>query len=103
MAGIMVAVGRISFEQANQNGREVMSDKFDELAKSMAQSVTRRGALKKFGVGLAGIALASLGLGNQAQASPRGCSSVPISCNLFGCGCCPNNKHCIRLCNIACS
>src|SRR5437899_2229225 len=37
-----------------------MNNKFDELAKNMAQSVTRRGALKKFGVGLAGIALASL-------------------------------------------
>ena len=39
-----------------------MNDKFDELAKNMAQSVTRRGALKKFGVGLAGAVLASLGL-----------------------------------------
>jgi hypothetical protein len=45
----------------NHNERKVMNDKFDELAKNMAQSVTRRGALKKFGVGLAGIALASLG------------------------------------------
>ena len=33
-----------------------MNDQFDELAKGMAQSVTRRGALKKFGVGLAGVA-----------------------------------------------
>ena len=32
-------------------------NKFDELTKSLAQSVTRRGALKKFGVGLAGMAL----------------------------------------------
>jgi hypothetical protein len=31
-----------------------MNNKFDELTKSIAQSVTRRGALKKFGVGLAG-------------------------------------------------
>jgi len=35
-----------------------MNNQFDELAKGMAQSVTRRGALKKFGVGLAGMALA---------------------------------------------
>ena len=35
-----------------------MNNKFDELTKNMAQSVTRRGALKKFGVGLAGMALA---------------------------------------------
>ena len=45
-----------------------MNDQFDELAKGLAQSVTRRGALKKFGLGLAGIALASLGLANKAQA-----------------------------------
>ena len=48
-----------------------MNDKFDELARNMAQSVTRRGALKKFGVGLAGIALASLGLVNKAEANPK--------------------------------
>ena len=46
-----------------------MNNKFDELAKGMAQSVTRRGALKQFGVGLAGIALASLGLQNGASAA----------------------------------
>src|SRR5258708_15192599 len=37
-----------------------MNNKFDELAKGLAQSVTRRGALKKFGLGLAGMALARL-------------------------------------------
>ncbi len=47
-----------------------MNDKFDELTMSMAQSVTRRGALKKFGIGFAGFALASLGLANKAQAHP---------------------------------
>ncbi|HEY5913992.1 MAG TPA: twin-arginine translocation signal domain-containing protein [Verrucomicrobiae bacterium] len=45
-----------------------MNDKFDKLAKGLAQSVTRRGALKKFGAGLAGIALAALGLANKAEA-----------------------------------
>ncbi len=48
-----------------------MNDKFDELAKGLAQSVTRRGALKKFGVGLAGIALACFGLANKAEAAPK--------------------------------
>jgi len=48
-----------------------MNDKFDELAKNMDQSITRRGALKKFGVGLAGMALACFGLGNKAQADPK--------------------------------
>ena len=42
------------------NERKNMNNKFDELTKNMTQSVTRRGALKKFGVGLAGIALARL-------------------------------------------
>src|SRR6266487_3640874 len=41
-----------------------MSERFDELAKGLAQSLIRRRALKKFGVGLAGIALATLGLAN---------------------------------------
>ena len=35
-----------------------MNNQFDELAKGIAQSVSRRAALKKFGVGLAGAALA---------------------------------------------
>jgi len=43
-----------------------MNDKFDELAKNMAQSVTRRGALKKFGVGIAGLA----GAGEQGSSRP---------------------------------
>ena len=45
-----------------------MNNKFDELARNMAQSVTRRQALRRFGVGIAGIALAWLGLANGAQA-----------------------------------
>ncbi len=39
-----------------------MNDKFDELAKSLAQPVTRRGALQKFGLGA--VLLASFGLPN---------------------------------------
>ena len=52
--------------------RKVMNDKFDELAKGLAQSVTRRGALKKFGLGLAGIAVASHISANRDWASPEG-------------------------------
>jgi len=48
-----------------------VNNKFDELAKGLAQSVTRRGALKKFGVGLAGMALACFGLANKAEAGPK--------------------------------
>ena len=49
-----------------------MNSQFDELTKSMGQSVTRRAALKKFGVGLAGMALACFGLANKAEASRGG-------------------------------
>ena len=48
-----------------------MNDKFDELAKGLAQSVTRRAALKKFGVGFAGALGVALGFPNRAQADPR--------------------------------
>ena len=47
-----------------------MNNQFDELTKSLAQSVTRRAALKKFGVGIAGMALACFGLANKAAAGP---------------------------------
>ena len=50
-----------------------MNNKFDELTKSLAQSVTRRAALKKFGVGLAGMALACFGLANKAEAAKNNC------------------------------
>ena len=56
-----------------------MNNKFDELTKSLAQSVTRRAALKKFGVGLAGMALACFGLANKAEAGP--CRPGGAQCN----------------------
>jgi hypothetical protein len=57
-----------------------MKNRFDELTKSLAQSVTRRGALKKFGVGLAGMALACFGLANRAEADSRGCRAYRKPC-----------------------
>ncbi len=50
-----------------------MNDKFDQFTKSMARSVTRRAALRRFGVGVAGAALACFGLANNAQAG-RNCT-----------------------------
>jgi len=50
-----------------------MNNHFDELTKSVAQSVTRRAALKKFGVGLAGMVLAAFGLTNKAEAAGHNC------------------------------
>ena len=48
-----------------------MNTKFDELTKQMAQSITRRAAMKKFGIGLAGMALACFGLANKSEAAPQ--------------------------------
>ena len=54
-----------------------------ELTKSLAQSVTRRAALKKFGVGLAGMALACFGLANKAEANNR-CNVCVEACMARG-------------------
>jgi len=48
-----------------------MSNKFDELTKDLARSVTRRAALKKFGVGLVAAMAASLGIRTPAAALKR--------------------------------
>jgi hypothetical protein len=78
-----------------------MNDRFDELAKSMAQSTTRRGALKKFGLGLAGITLASLGLANDAQAK-----KPPYVCHCnkpdYGCTGAPDYFACYGTCSSRC-
>jgi len=58
-----------------------MNHKFDELTKSVAQSVTRRSALKKFGVGLTGVALACFGLANKTKADPGGCKGSGKPCH----------------------
>jgi hypothetical protein len=70
-----------------------MNDRFDELAKGLAQSVTRRNALSKFGIGLVGMALASLGLANRAQAGPR---PFHCRCNKSGFGC--TTQDCVLAC-----
>ena len=47
-----------------------MNNKFDELAKSMAQAVTRRQALKKFTAGVVAALAASLGVRSVSAAPP---------------------------------
>jgi hypothetical protein len=80
-----------------------MDNKFDELTKNLAQSLTRRGALKKFGAGLGALAVAVLGLARNARAQhgtcgePCDCSSPPLW------GCCPHEKACIRKCASLCT
>jgi len=85
-----------------------MNNKFDELTKSMAQSVTRRAALKKFGTGLAGMALACFGLANKAEADPN---KPPPWCNTSTDPCCcrhcrtylPASDHNYATCQAQCS
>ena len=78
-----------------------MNNQFDELAKGLAQSVTRRGALKKFGLGLAGIALAAVGLANKAEAK-----KPPFRCNCnkpdYGCAGQPDYVNCYGTCSARC-
>ena len=62
-----------------------MNEKLDELARSLAQSVTRRSALKNLSVGLAGMALACLGLANKAEAA---------RCKPPGANCMHNSQCC---------
>ena len=72
-----------------------MNNQFDELTKSLAQSVTRRAALKKFGVGLAGMALACFGLANKAEAN-QNCLPDGTVCKPKGAG---NWPSCNKCCN----
>ena len=80
-----------------------MNHQFDELAKNMAQSTTRRGALKKFGIGIVGIALTALGLANNAEAK-----KAPFHCNCnkpdYGCAGLPADIYsaCILTCPAVC-
>jgi hypothetical protein len=74
-----------------------MNNKFDELTKQMAQSVTRRGALKHFGVGLAGMALACFGLANRAQAQGN-CLQAGLVC-FRGLRYDDPSKDCRKCCN----
>jgi hypothetical protein len=69
-----------------------MNDKFDELTKQMTQSVTRRGALKKFGVGLASMALACFGLAKRAEAQS--------TCRPNGYQCINNSDCCSGNCQL---
>jgi hypothetical protein len=65
-------------------------NKFDQLTKQMAQSVTRRQALKRFGVGLAGMALACFGLADKTEAAPGGCKGSGSEC-YSNAQCCSGN------------
>ena len=70
-----------------------MNDKFDQLAKSMAEPGTRRQALKRFATGIVGVALAGFGLSSQA-ANDKNCLPPGSFCgHPFGsCGTCCNKS-----------
>src|SRR5262245_36731970 len=58
-----------------------MDRRFDELSKSLAASVSRREALRKFGFGLSGVVLAALGLSSNDGAAAQ----VSAQCCLWHC------------------
>ena len=73
-----------------------MNNKFDELAKGLAQSVTRRQAFKRFGVGITGMVLACFGLIPKAEAVGN-CKPVGSHCGQPG-ECCSGlccYHHCV--------
>lgn len=59
-----------------------MNNKFDQLTKSVAQSVTRRQALRRFGLGLVGMALAGFALSSRAHI--RDCLAFGNPCQRGG-------------------
>ena len=68
-----------------------MNNQFGELTKGLAQSVTRRAALKKGGIGLVGMALACFGLAPRGRAGePHYCQNNTECAEKYGAGavCC---------------
>jgi hypothetical protein len=102
-----------------------MNNKFDELAKGLARSVTRRQAIRRFGVGLATALISSFGLVRNSYAGKQCGSSADchssknnichngqcVSCVLrsqicncsapYG-GCNSNDYNCIQCCGPYC-
>ena len=79
-----------------------MNDKFDELAKGLAQSLTRRQALRRFSVGLAGALLALLGLANKAEANGNHgcqCKKPNYGCDRYPY---PQDTYCMFSCSRIC-
>ncbi len=78
-----------------------MNNQFDELAKGLARSVTRRQALKKFGVVVAGMALTCLGLANWSVAGQSACNCSRNSDCPGGYQC--SNGYCLpKWCTTSC-
>ena len=78
-----------------------MHDKFDELAKGLAQSVSRRQALRRFGAGIAAGLLAAVGFPSKADADPG--KHWRCNCKKAYWGCDPANLDCFAVCSTLCS
>jgi hypothetical protein len=70
-----------------------MANHFDELAKSLAGGMSRREALRRFGLGLGGALLATFGLGTMASAAGGFCGA----CNRFPTA--AERRDCREFCN----
>jgi len=86
-------------EQAKIEKR--MNNQFDELTKALAQSTTRRAALKRFGAGFTAIVLASMGVAVNAKADPARSGRCHCKKPYFRCS--PSDLDCINVCTITCS
>ena len=85
----------VGHQQTTEDERKTMKDRFDEMARGMAQSVTRRQALKKFSFRLAGMALACFGLADKAGAT-KNCLPNGTICKPKGPG---SESSCNKCCN----
>ena len=74
-----------------------MNNQFDELTKGLAQSTSRRAALKKFGTGIVGIAVAWLGLTNRAQAGKRRTGYCAVDANGLQTGFCLHSARRVKV------
>ena len=75
-----------------------MDMQFDELSKSLAEGVSRREALRKFGVGLAGVLFAGLGLSANARADATSDLVAQHHCKYAGEKCSHGKECCSGLC-----
>ena len=74
-----------------------MDRQFDELSKSLAEGVSRREALRKFGTGLAGVLLAAVGLVGKAHGDPSPAPGGCV-CKRADCGCPAGDTFCLNTC-----
>ncbi len=79
-----------------------MDRQFDELSKSLAEGLSRRDALRKFGLGVAGVLLAAVGLQGRAWAGVNCTSNADCKSFDYCCGGTCINKDCTCFCSTPC-